>query len=291
MSTPYLGQIILVGFNFAPLGYVLCNGQLLPIATYDALFSLIGTTYGGDGVSTFAVPDLRGRIPIGFGQGASNSYILGAAGGSETVTIGATHLPAHAHPVTVNSITATARCRNGAGNQASPVGRVPAIGPPVADAPLTPRSSVIRASDISDLRARVDGYRVGAGLAAYPYSDPTLTVGTTTIQARHIAELRAALVQAYQARLLTPPTFTDPALAAGTTVKAVHIAELRAAAPGSLAAFGSAAPDAPMHASAIALGGSPATLTAGGGQSHNNVQPSLVMNYCIAVEGIYPTIT
>ncbi len=291
MADPYLGQIILVAFDFAPFGWALCDGQLLPIATYDALFSLIGTTYGGDGVTTFAVPDLRGRIPIGFGQGPSNTYALGASGGSETVTLGAAHLPAHTHAVTVNSITATARCRNGFGNRATPVGSVPAVGPPVPDAPLTPRSSVIRASEISDLRSRVDGYRVSAGLGPYPYSDPTLTVGTTTIQARHITELRTALVQAYQARLLTPPAFTDPVLDAGTTVKAVHVTELQAAAPRSMASYGSTAADAIMHPSAIALGGSPTTGIAGGGQSHNNVQPSIALNYCIALEGIYPSIS
>jgi microcystin-dependent protein len=291
MSEPYLGQIILVAFNFAPSGYVPCDGRLLPIFDYDALFNVLGTTYGGDGVTTFAVPDLRGRIPTGFGAGTSQTYVVGAVGGNETVTLGAAQMPAHTHPVVVNSLAATARCKNGAGNHATPVGHVPAIGPPLPDPPLTSHASVIQAQHIADLRARVDAFRAGAGLGAYSYSDPVLTTGTTTIQARHVTELRAALVEAYAARGLTPPSFTDPALGSGTTVKAAHITELRNAAPNSMSTYSGAMPNATMHTSAVTLGGSPTTAAAGGGQSHNNIQPSLVMNYCIAVSGIFPSPT
>jgi microcystin-dependent protein len=93
MSTPYIGEIRIVGFNFAPQGWELCQGQLLPISQFDALFNLIGTTYGGDGMSTFALPDLRGRIPVHQGTG----YIQGQAGGSEAVTLQTPHLPVHSH--------------------------------------------------------------------------------------------------------------------------------------------------------------------------------------------------
>jgi len=78
---PYLGQITLVAFNFAPVGWAFCNGQLLPIAQNDALFSLIGTTYGGDGLNTFALPNLQSRIPLHQGQGPSTSnYSMGQTG-------------------------------------------------------------------------------------------------------------------------------------------------------------------------------------------------------------------
>ncbi len=98
MSTPYVGEIRLLSFPFAPVGWMSCNGQLLPVSQYDALFSLLGTTYGGDGQTTFALPDLRGRVPVGFGQGPGLSlYALGETSGSETVTLLASQMPAHSH--------------------------------------------------------------------------------------------------------------------------------------------------------------------------------------------------
>ena len=101
---PFIGQIILVPYNFAPQGWALCNGQLLSIAQNTALFSLLGTTYGGDGVTTFALPDLRGRVPVSSGQapGLSN-YFLGQAAGTETVTLNSNQMPAHSHAVNANS--------------------------------------------------------------------------------------------------------------------------------------------------------------------------------------------
>jgi len=99
---PYIGQIQAFGFNFAPVGWAQCNGQLLPIAEYDALFSLLGTTYGGDGQTTFALPDLRGRSIIHPGSGSGLSPIqLGQSGGQETVTITINQLPSHNHIVSV----------------------------------------------------------------------------------------------------------------------------------------------------------------------------------------------
>jgi microcystin-dependent protein len=95
---PFIGYITLVGFNFAPVGWAFCNGQLLPIAQYPALYSLIGTTYGGDGVNTFALPDLRGRAPIHMGQGGGlSSYVIGEVTGSESVTLNSNQLPSHVH--------------------------------------------------------------------------------------------------------------------------------------------------------------------------------------------------
>ena len=105
MAEPYVGQIIAVGFNFAPEGWLLCNGQLLPISQYDVLYSLIGTTYGGDGVSTFALPDLQGRVALGSGQGAGlGNYVIGQKAGTENVTVATANMPAHSH--TVQAVTA-----------------------------------------------------------------------------------------------------------------------------------------------------------------------------------------
>lgn len=100
MVNPFLGQISMVGFNFAPRGWALCDGQLLPISQNSALFSLLGTTYGGDGRTTFALPDLRGRAPIhpGTGPGLS-SRRLGERAGSETNILTASNLPSHNHSV------------------------------------------------------------------------------------------------------------------------------------------------------------------------------------------------
>ncbi len=116
MSDPVIGEIKLVGFNFAPRDWALCDGQLLSIAENDALFTLIGTTYGGDGQTTFALPDFRGRIPIHQGTGSSGTtYTPGENGGTETVTLTVNEIPAHAHP---------ALAQSGAGNQPGPGGNV-----------------------------------------------------------------------------------------------------------------------------------------------------------------------
>src|SRR5712691_3143496 len=100
MSDPFLGEIILVPYNFAPRGWAFCEGQLLPINQNTALFSLLGTTYGGDGRTTFALPDLRGRVPVGSGQGPGlSSYDLGSTGGDEAVTLAPSELPARSPAV------------------------------------------------------------------------------------------------------------------------------------------------------------------------------------------------
>lgn len=97
-AEPFLAEIYMGGMNFAPLGYALCQGQLLPIAQNTALFSLLGTTFGGNGQTTFALPDLRGRVPVGWGQGPGlSNRVLGEAGGAETVTLLNTQIPAHTH--------------------------------------------------------------------------------------------------------------------------------------------------------------------------------------------------
>jgi microcystin-dependent protein len=95
MAQPYVGEIRMFGGNFAPAGWMFCEGQLLPISENETLFQLIGTTYGGDGESTFALPDLRGRIPIHQGNG----FILAETGGAEEITLTVQQIPAHSHPM------------------------------------------------------------------------------------------------------------------------------------------------------------------------------------------------
>src|SRR3954470_8202393 len=103
MAEAFIGEIRLFAGNFAPRGWQLCNGQTLPISQYSAVFSLLGTNYGGDGVTTFKLPDFRGRAPISSGQGPNlSSYQLGETGGTENVTILQTQMPAHVHAAVVN---------------------------------------------------------------------------------------------------------------------------------------------------------------------------------------------
>ena len=114
MSSPFIGEIRMFGGNFAPLGWAFCDGSLQPIAQNDALFSLIGTTYGGDGQTTFALPDLRGREPIHAGTGPGTSTrTLGEAGGTETVTLTPTQLPLHAHTAMADPAEGTATSPGG----------------------------------------------------------------------------------------------------------------------------------------------------------------------------------
>lgn len=99
---PFIGEIQIFAGNYAPFGWAICNGSLLSISQYDALFSLIGTTYGGDGVTTFALPDLRGRIPVHQGQGPGLSYyVIGQTGGTEIVTLTTAQIPSHSHAQTI----------------------------------------------------------------------------------------------------------------------------------------------------------------------------------------------
>lgn len=118
MSQPFIGQILMAGFNFAPKGFMFCAGQLLPISQYTALFSLLGTTFGGDGKVTFGLPDLRGRVSNhwGSGQGLS-SYVMGQVVGTETVTLNQTQLPPHTHGVNASTL----------GGQTDPTNNYPGV--------------------------------------------------------------------------------------------------------------------------------------------------------------------
>lgn len=114
MSSPFIGEIRMFGGNFAPVGWAFCNGALIPISENDALFNLIGTTYGGDGQETFALPNLQSRIPVHVGPG----FALGQSGGTESVTLTTSQIPAHSH---------VPQCNSGNGNQTSPGGGVWAL--------------------------------------------------------------------------------------------------------------------------------------------------------------------
>jgi microcystin-dependent protein len=112
MAQPYVGEIRIFAGNFAPCGWVFCDGRLLSIAENETLFNLIGTTYGGDGVSTFGMPDLRGRLPMHQGAG----FVLAQTGGVETVTLTTQQIPLHNHPVLATT----------SGQQLSPANAIPA---------------------------------------------------------------------------------------------------------------------------------------------------------------------
>jgi microcystin-dependent protein len=133
MSLPYIGEIRMVGFTFAPVGWEFCNGQLMPIAENDALFQLIGTTYGGDGLTTFALPNLQSRVPLHSGQGPGlQNYTLGEMAGVEDVTLTTQQTPVHNHQFLAS--------QNG-GTDPNPAGNV--IGSPptltmfIVDTPVT----------------------------------------------------------------------------------------------------------------------------------------------------------
>ncbi|MDD5276124.1 MAG: tail fiber protein [Methylovulum sp.] len=104
MSEPFIGEIRMAGFNFAPRGWALCDGQLLPIAPYTALFSLLGTTFGGNGQTNFALPDLRGRVPLHQGQGPGlTDRIMGELSGEQSVTLHTSQMPMHTHLVNAHT--------------------------------------------------------------------------------------------------------------------------------------------------------------------------------------------
>ncbi len=183
-SQPYLGEIQLFACTFAPSGWALCNGQLLPISENTGLFSLLGTFYGGNGSTNFALPDLRGRTPMG----SSATHPLGESTGAELVTLVPSQVPAHTHVIITESLSVTERLRNGAANQRTPVGNLQAI-----------------------------------------------------------------------------------------------------ESTNAVAAFSAASADATMHSGAVAVSGGLTMGTAGGDQPHDNRQPYLTLNYCIATAGIFPS--
>jgi microcystin-dependent protein len=119
MADAFMGEIIMVAYNFVPKGYALCDGSLVSIAQNSALFSLLGTTYGGDGVTTFALPDFRGRSPVGTGHGAglSGSVLPGERAGFESITLSTANLPMHTHAASTSGLRAIPRASTAVGTE------------------------------------------------------------------------------------------------------------------------------------------------------------------------------
>jgi microcystin-dependent protein len=154
---PYIGEVRIFGYNFCPLGWVTANGTTLPIAENEALFTLIGTTYGGDGVTTFQVPDLRGRLPMGIGQGPGlTARTLGEQAGTETETLLQSQLPAHAHAANATSLAATS---------VSPTGALPAT---------KSRMPIHRFGDVPDTVRASDAIGPAGGSQQVPNVPPYL---------------------------------------------------------------------------------------------------------------------
>jgi len=153
VGQPFIGEIRMFGGNFAPQGWAFCDGSVLPISEYEALFALIGTTYGGNGTSTFALPDLRGRIPVHQG----GTFVIGQIGGEENHTLLASEMPVHTHTV-AGSTTATS---------SSPTGTL------YANAPALPMYST------SAPTANMNAAMIGTGGNSLPHSNmmPYLAVG------------------------------------------------------------------------------------------------------------------
>jgi microcystin-dependent protein len=135
LAQPYVGEIRIFAGNFAPSGWMFCEGQLLPISENETLFQLIGTTYGGDGQSTFGLPDLRGRLPLHVGNG----FTLAEQGGVETVTLTVSQIPAHSHPLVASTNNATT-----ANAQGNILAQIPSYTPYISgfspNTPLNPAS-------------------------------------------------------------------------------------------------------------------------------------------------------
>jgi len=185
MSDQFVGEIRLFPFNFAPVGWAICNGQLLAISQNTALFSLLGTMYGGNGQTTYALPNLQGRVPMKFGASPGlTDRLQGEAGGTEYVALAVSEMPAHAHTVSAGG---TLRGKNASADRQSPVGAVPAIE------------------------------------------------------------------------------------SAGVT-----------------ATYSNALADTPMRAGAVTFSGPATAVSFGGGTPHENRQPYLTLNYCIALQGVFP---
>ena len=159
-AEPLVGEIMYVGFNFCPRGWMEANGQLLAISSNTALFSLLGTTYGGDGRTTFALPDLRGRVPVSAGQGPGlDPYSQGERGGREEVFLNSAQLPAHSHGLGNASVTLHANKQGG--ETPAPEGKMLADGQRAAfysDAPAAPEDKVALDTGSASLSGSTDAF-------------------------------------------------------------------------------------------------------------------------------------
>jgi microcystin-dependent protein len=246
---PIIGQLMLFAGNFAPRGWAFCNGQLLSIAQNSALFSLLGTTYGGDGRNTFGLPDLRGRVPIGMGQGPGFANIQqGEMAGSPTVTLTAAQMPQHNHAVTLTgaqvSINTTVTGTIKAGATASgnfPEKTVPVTGGEVT-IPVTSSNRSINESEPSK------------GVLS-PTAENAYSSGDDGSHYNKNGTLINAVAKIPQTTLNLPVS-------------------------GSV--------NVPIQTTAPVTG-TASTAFAGGNSPVNTMSPYLGMNYCIALQGIYPS--
>lgn len=140
MPSPYIGEIRMFAGNFAPAGWEFCNGQLVPIAENDALYVVLGTRYGGDGQTNFALPNLQGRVPIHYGSGGGGTYICGNNGGVESVTLTTLQMPVHSHPILVTN-SGQAQSPTNSTILAVPTGTVQGITPYLAQTANTQLSN------------------------------------------------------------------------------------------------------------------------------------------------------
>lgn len=171
-----IGEIQLFGGTFAPLGWLKCEGQLLPISQYEALFVLVGTMYGGDGQTTFALPDLRGRVPMGY----SSNYPIGTPSGSETVTMTTQNMPTHTHRV-----TAQLKVSANQADKADPTGNywakvVTGAGQPDNEYITTPQAGVAMNSQATTMTMGVTGSNMPIG-NMQPYQTLTFIICTEGI--------------------------------------------------------------------------------------------------------------
>lgn len=148
MSEPFLAEVRIVGFNFAPRGWAFCDGQILPISQNQSLYSLLGTTYGGDGRTSFALPDLRGRTPLHVGSSNGTIHLLGQKGGEETHTLNTAEMASHDH-----AFVAT----NTAVNQPAPTGNLPGQVPATVDNVYSSGSDALDANFASAAIANAGG--------------------------------------------------------------------------------------------------------------------------------------
>jgi microcystin-dependent protein len=252
LMDPIIGQLMLFAGNFAPRGWAFCNGQLISIAQNSALFSLLGTMYGGDGQNTFALPDLRGRTPVGMGQGPGLSNIVqGEKAGSPTVTLLQTQMPAHNHAVPMTgaevNINTTVTGTIKAGATAS--GNFPAT----------------KAATTGEVDIPVN--KMGGPLVngSNPSEGVLVTLPATT------------------------KIYTTAAANATYSGKAVPVTKGEASIPQTplnLPVSGSV--DVPISTKAPVVGNA-TTAVAGSNQPVGIMSPYLGLNYCIALEGIYPS--
>lgn len=158
MSEPFLAEVRIVGFNFAPRGWAFCDGQILPINQNQSLYSLLGTTYGGDGRTSFALPDLRGRTPIHVGSSNGGSHLLGQKSGEETHTLSGAEMPQHTH-----GFSAT----NSNVNQPAPTGNLPGQVGATADAIYSTGSDSLNATMSSQSVTNVGGGQAHNNMMPY----------------------------------------------------------------------------------------------------------------------------